>query len=282
LWDHAPFETFHLAWRLTNTTQETIRIRAMLFRFVHIMAHAEDFSVLTGTELGPGESSDGSGSWFSEWIWLLPKITFQRGGNCEETHTCEVDLDGIRWPEKRFRSDGFRAAYNDIATIKRSHVLILGKDTGAELEGLISIKEKLSNYDLIGVLLKDLRDIPEQTVEEKLVLCAAAVSFAIVENTVPSGHIDELRILATNRVVTAIIQKSETGASWIQADYPCDFNFIKSFEYSESPMDCLNEVVGWARALIMERIGFLNRLYPTTFRFVNERLSDKFIFILGR
>lgn len=263
-WDHVPYETYHMHWALTNGSQQRLLLSKLVFRFVHVMAHAEDFTEAGEQYIDPQQTIEGGGSWFSEWLWLIPKATFKLDDGGEESVDAEVNLDSIAWPMAKYRTDGFRANYEHLATVKQDHVLVLGKDTGAELELLINIKESLASFDLIGVLLKDLRDIDEQTVEEKLVLCAAAAAFAIVENTTPSGHIDELRLLASNRVVTAVLQKTGTGATWMQADYPCDFNFIKAFAYSgETPThEVIGDAVAWAKEIIRQRVSFLNQLYP--------------------
>jgi hypothetical protein len=46
-------------------------------------------------------------------------------------------------------------------------------------------------------------------------MLASNSRFVICDNTVSSGHIDELRICATNRFVIAIVQEEGKGATWM-------------------------------------------------------------------
>lgn len=107
-----------------------------------------------------------------------------------------------------------------------------------------------------------LPDIAEQTIEEKLQLVAGMTNFVLCEGSEPSGHIDELKICAFNRIVTAVLRKKTHGATWMQSDYEIDMKFIKEFVYDDSIYDVLPSVKRWAERAVKQRRMFLEAKYP--------------------
>lgn len=150
----------------------------------------------------------------------------------------------------------------NIADIKQNTVLIIGQDT-TEINRLRVIKERLSYNNYVGIIVKDISDIEIQSIEEKVNMLASLCRFVICENTVASGHIDELKICANNRFVTAILQEEGRGATWMQSDYNVDYSFMKTFYYPS--LKEINPVVDaaieWAEQKIDERRLRFNDLY---------------------
>ncbi len=149
-----------------------------------------------------------------------------------------------------------------VPSFKQAHVLVLGQDT-TEIHRLRAIQQRLNFHHYEGVVVKDITDIEIQSVEEKVNMLASLSAFVMCENSCPSGHIDELKICAQNRFVTAILQEEGRGATWMQADYSVDFSFINTFAYpnvDEIPQ-AVDKAVGWARMKIKERKEFFNRIY---------------------
>lgn len=64
-------------------------------------------------------------------------------------------------------------------------------------------------------------------------------AFVICDDAVPSGHIDELHMLAQLRVITAILSP-ESARTCMQADYDMDRSFLRRFRYSAMPSDNLH------------------------------------------
>jgi hypothetical protein len=149
-----------------------------------------------------------------------------------------------------------------IPSLKNNTVLVLGQDT-SEIGRLRSIQAKLSELAYNGIVVKDIVDIDIQSVEEKVNMLASLSRFVICENSVASGHIDELKICATNRFVTAILQQEGMGATWMQADYPLDFSFMKTFSYSTRTRinAAVEKAVEWAEKKLNERKSFFNHMY---------------------
>ena len=150
-----------------------------------------------------------------------------------------------------------------IPTLKSKAVLILGQDT-TEIHRLRAIQTRLSDLGYTGLIVKDITDIEIQSVEEKVNMLASISRFVICENSTTSGYIDELKICANNRFVTALLQEGGKGATWMQADYSVDYPFIKTFEYPSS-LDVsgkVDEAVKWAEQKLEQRRQEFNRLYP--------------------
>lgn len=151
--------------------------------------------------------------------------------------------------------------YKRAARVRLRSVLVLGEDT-SRVGQLRSIQRWLDNHGFQSVLVKDLPDIPEQTVEEKVALLASLCSFVVCDDAVPSGHIDELHMMSQLRIVTAILSPEGAGGTWMQADYDLDRSFLRRFRYASSPEDSLHLATDWALTQQAERRQHLNGLYP--------------------
>lgn len=149
-----------------------------------------------------------------------------------------------------------------IPELKKNVVLILGQDT-TEIYRLHKIRETLKSLDYEGIIVKEISDIDLQSVEEKVNMLASLSRFIICDNSVTSGHIDELKICSFNRFTTAIIQEENKGATWMQADYPIDSKIINIFKYSDVSKipDVVKKAVEWAEMQLKYRTEMLNSLY---------------------
>ena len=114
-----------------------------------------------------------------------------------------------------------------------------------------------------GIIVKEILDIEIQSVEEKVNMLASLSRFIICDNSFTSGHIDELKICASNRFTTAIIQEENKGATWMQADYSIDYNFMQTFTYTDVSKisEVVKQSVVWAEEQLKKRTELLNSLY---------------------
>jgi hypothetical protein len=166
----------------------------------------------------------------------------------------------------------FSHLYRLIKQSKRKCVLILGEDR-KHLNTLYQIKERLKKFDYEGILLKSYPDIEEQSIEEKMNLFGHLAKFVICENSYPSEHIDELNICTRNRLVTVILQRESVkgGATWMQACYPIDFNFVRSIFYKPNSLNsAIDKAVRIAESLVRERTRQLNQLYIHRKKWLNK------------
>ena len=149
-----------------------------------------------------------------------------------------------------------------LPSFKEKAVLVLGQDT-TEIHRLRAVQDSLGDLGYICLVVKDISDIDIQSIEEKVNMLASLSRFVICDKSVASGHIDELKICANNRFVTAIVQQEGMGATWMQADYSKDFTFMKTFEYRDltSIDSCVRQAAAWAEDKVQDRRQFFNNLY---------------------
>lgn len=147
---------------------------------------------------------------------------------------------------------------------KDKMVLVLGKDTGASLHRLRHIASRLKGLGYDPVLLKDFRDVPMQSSEEKLVTFAMLARFVVLEDSEPAGQIDELSILARNRIITAVLRERGKGGTFMQIDYEQDFGaFVRVWEYDSQELNrTVANLTRWAEATVKKREAIYDKLYP--------------------
>jgi len=135
--------------------------------------------------------------------------------------------------------------------LKQNSVVILGKDTPL----LRRIKDELSTLKYNAFSVKEEPDIPGQSPEEKVKLYTLMSKFAVMEDSVASGHIAEFEYCKNNRVILATLRQKGKGSTWMIGDAPLvDVNYIKSFEYNERNLhSVLIEATKWAESFIQRR-----------------------------
>jgi hypothetical protein len=152
-----------------------------------------------------------------------------------------------------------------IAKLRKQQVLILGKDTGEELQLLTVACDELAKLGYKPILVKHEPDIPEMSNEEKVRVLADTSKFVLLENSYAAGQIAELKMCSTNRIITACLREAGKGSSWMVTDYSKDYDFIKEFEYKsqgESFLLAIQSAVAWAENLVEQRIAYYDSKYP--------------------
>lgn len=152
---------------------------------------------------------------------------------------------------------------NYLVRLKKTMVLILGKDSGEELKLLRKIETYIKRLKFMPQLVKDVPDIPEMSNEEKMSAIASACKFVLMENSYPAGQIAEAKILSTNRIVTGMLRQEGKGSTWMIADYEFDFKFMKEFVYTlDTLKDAVSDACDWATEHVEIRRQQLNEMYP--------------------
>lgn len=151
-----------------------------------------------------------------------------------------------------------------VEELRESSVLVLGKDCGPEVARLKHISRALRAKGYRPRLVKEASDIPELSNEEKVRVFADLSRFVILENSYPAGQIAELKICATNRIVTATLREKGRGSSYMVTDYSKDFDFIQEFEFlSEDEIPAaVDEATTWAESKLEERRSYYDERYP--------------------
>lgn len=126
-----------------------------------------------------------------------------------------------------------------ISTLKKTmktNILILGKDSDSEgMAKMDRIARCLEKQGYTPVSLKNLPEIYHLSLEGKMIRVGALSRFVLVEDSRPSGHIDEINICARCEYVTASVREAGSGSTWMQAHYPVVYRFMNRFCYSDDP-----------------------------------------------
>jgi hypothetical protein len=146
--------------------------------------------------------------------------------------------------------------------LKDNSVVVLGKDTPL----LRRIRDELRTLKYNAFLVKEQPDLPGQSPEEKAKLYALMSKFAVMEDSVASGHIAEFEYCKNNRVVLAVLRQKGRGSTWMIGDAPLvDLNYIGSFEYTEKSLHgVLLEASKWAESFIQRRVDSYGKRFPWT------------------
>lgn len=147
-----------------------------------------------------------------------------------------------------------------IHQLKEKSVIVLGKETPL----LRRIRDELRTMNYNSFLAKEQPDIAGQSPEEKVKLFALMSKFAVMEDSVASGHLPEFEYCKNNRVVLALLRQKGKGSTWMVGEAPLvDINYIKSFEYDEKSLhDVLFEASKWAESFIQRRADAYKNYFP--------------------
>ena len=116
---------------------------------------------------------------------------------------------------------------------------------------------------LTGLILDEYPDIEEQFLAEKMVTYAAISRFVIVDDSFPSGHINELEICHERKFVTAVLRLGGRATTAMQSNISDEVSFIREFGYvdDEALKSAVFEAAKWANEEVEERAKTLNRKY---------------------
>lgn len=151
-----------------------------------------------------------------------------------------------------------------LISAKETGVLILGQDT-TEMYRLERIEECLNSLGYHGIIIKKtVFEVIPQTLEEKVSTFANIAKFIIIENSIPSGHLIELKICEQGKWTTAILQEKGKSSSYLTAHIDFQANFIEKFDYStvDTICDTVKEAANWAEKYNQKKIIHLNNIYP--------------------
>lgn len=157
----------------------------------------------------------------------------------------------------------------------RTGVLVLGAYREQALANLRSVRDfvrslKMSPTDhqeqsllYNGDLVLDIPDLLEdQSNEQKVRMWALMARFVILVDDVPSGAIAEYAFLRQDRVIVALLRPRSGGSTGMIGDEPLtDINYIRAFEYEESPLEVVADAVLWAEEFVQARAAAYNDAY---------------------
>jgi hypothetical protein len=145
---------------------------------------------------------------------------------------------------------------------KERSVIVLGKDTGDDLAELIAVRDYLRSKGFEGELIKGLAEIPTMSNAQKVQMWTSASRFAVMIDREPSGHIGEYVFLKQQQTITAFLRPRGKGSTYMIGDDEVELRFIKHFEFVDSPLEVMEEVIVWAEGMSAERQETYAKAYP--------------------
>jgi len=182
-------------------------------------------------------------------------------------NNCEQTMGDILLEIHNSDTGSFYQRLQSRATIfalnKASGVIVLGKDTGDQLQELIQVRDYLKGKGYDAELIKNLPDIPMMSNEEKVRLWSLASRFVVMIDRVPAGHLVEYQILKEQRTITAFLRPAGSGSTYmIGDDALVDINYMQLFEFNDTALSILDSVKTWAEQIAEQRATAYNKAYP--------------------
>ncbi len=164
----------------------------------------------------------------------------------------------------------YKSVKEDIlrVTLEKS-VIVLGSYKRRWKQELEQVRDylKIKGYD--SALLEELPDHPMWSQQQKANFWTSAARFCIVIDREQSGHLTEFEILKDNRTITALLRPKQGGSTWMIGDeHLVDYNFIRVFEFEDSPLEVLDEAIKWAETFAMKRAEQYEKYYPWYKKFI--------------
>ncbi len=156
-----------------------------------------------------------------------------------------------------------RAPTEALVQSKARSVIVLGKDTGAELDELLRVRDYLRGLGYEARLIKDLPEIGPMSNEQKVRLFAQLSRFCVMVDRVPAGHIAEYGHLKDQRTTLAFLRPRGSGSTYMIGDADLvDLNYIRRFEFDGRAETVLAEAVAWAEGIERARESAYGAAYP--------------------
>lgn len=137
-------------------------------------------------------------------------------------------------------------------------VLVLGKDTGAALDRLKTMKCKLEELGYYVYIIKEQRDRLGESIVKKVLRYALSSKFVLIENTEPSGHLYEIpHVAKAAECVTVVLQEEGKGATWMFEDAYAKHNHWHKLTYREGGLENVVEAAAtWAEKFVTDFAGY--------------------------
>lgn len=149
------------------------------------------------------------------------------------------------------------------AMTKESSIVVLGKDSGTELQELLQVRDYLRGKGYNAQLIRDLPEITEMSNEEKVRLWALSSKFCVMVDRVPAGQVAEYLMLRGQRSILAVLRPLQSASTYmIGDDTLVDINFIRIFEFQQTPLSVLDDVIAWAEEIARARVIAYDKAYP--------------------
>jgi hypothetical protein len=146
---------------------------------------------------------------------------------------------------------------------KKGHVLLLGDFSNEGVNRIQRITEILGYLGYYGFTLKDVREIPEYDLRQKLTAVAPICRFVVVDDSSRAGQAAELPIIEMLRVTAIIMRLRGSQSTFVTRGLSATSKNIKEIDYDFNDIDrVLNDAVEWAESIIGELQEEYVKNYP--------------------
>lgn len=143
-------------------------------------------------------------------------------------------------------------------------VLVLGKDTGAAMERLKRIADKLESLGYFTWIIKDEADKVGEGVMQKVMRYALSSKFVVVENSDPSGHLYEFpHVAKAAECITVVLQEEGKGATWMFEDGFAKHKHWHKEMYADGDLErAVEKGASWAEGFSAEFANYQLSVLP--------------------
>jgi len=145
---------------------------------------------------------------------------------------------------------------------KRS-VLVLGAYNADGQVRLAAITAELKTLNYEPVLVADIPDFEHYDLSQKVVAIGAVCRFIVIDDSAPSGHLNEVEVCKMNRWVTVLLRAQGVAASSMTLGASISSNVIHELSYDPiEPARSIAAATEWAEQRLTELEKQLQAIYP--------------------
>ncbi|MGZ8933103.1 MAG: hypothetical protein ACXW06_07490 [Halobacteriota archaeon] len=158
-----------------------------------------------------------------------------------------------------------------IQAFRKQSVLVLGAYDTAGMERLLALSSGLADLGYKPVLVADVPDFEHYDLAQKVVAIGSLSRFIVIDDSAPSGHLNEVELCRMNRWVTVLLRAHGHAASSMTLGASIASTMIHELEYApiheleyapDSPQSALQRATTWAEDRLVELEKQLRDIYP--------------------
>jgi hypothetical protein len=142
-------------------------------------------------------------------------------------------------------------------------VLVLGSYHAPGYARLESISVHLRDLGYEPVLVANIPDFEHYDQSQKVVAIAAVSRFILIDDSEPSGHLNEVELCKVNRWVTTLLRANGRAASSMTLGASISSNVMHELPYDpENIAPAVQAATAWAEQRLAELEKQLSAIYP--------------------
>lgn len=196
----------------------------------------------------PGDSPRGLRERRIHWIEQLMRPVFA-AAKAGELPLAEVSIHTFANVLERATPIDSRPA--EAKQTRLQPVVVLGPDGPAGLPLLRRIQAELRAIGYDSHIVRELPEIEEVSVRNKVLISLAGAPFVVAEDSTPGGQIAELMTCKDNEICAVVLREKGKGSTGIIGpDLSLSYPFIRYFEYEPGSLpEVLRVATGWAEGI---------------------------------